>query len=115
MTGDVVRLVVRYSVSYVGEELLFKKHHTAVFTQRLGSQREVLDRVNSDISPQELESVYNIDTLSKEDFLKYNYKELSEIASGRDLTRKEWLRSFLKTCDDTVERRRLQRLLATRD
>lgn len=116
LTDNVVRVLIHYSVNYGGERApLFRKTQRVIFSQRLGSQREVFDRVNSDLTQQELESVYNVDTLSNEDFLKYNYKELSEIAAGRDLSRKEWLRSFLKTCDHTIEHRRLQGLLAAGD
>ena len=119
LTGDVVTAEIDYSVRYTIADfhnpaeniILFAKHQRATITKRLG-RHEQFDRKRSSLSERELDAVYNIDSLSDEDFLKYNYKELTQIAAGRDLTRKEWLTQFLKTCENTIERRGLSQVLA---
>jgi hypothetical protein len=49
-------------------------------------------------------------TSTNEEFLKYNYRDLIKIAIG-DSKRKAWLRDFLKHCDDSQEKRLLQKAL----
>ena len=119
LAGDVVTAEIDYSVMYsvadfrnpADNVVLFAKHQRATITKRLRSH-EQFDRKRSSLSERELDAVYNIDSLSDEDFLKYNYKDLTQIAAGRDLTRKEWLTQFLKTCENTMEHRRLSQMLA---
>ena len=114
LTGTTATAAIQYSVTYVGDDILFTKAQHAVFSRTLGSQSQRFDRARSDLSREELESVYNIDSLSNEAFLKYNYAELAAIASGSDVERRQWLLSFLETCNDTIERRHLKQLLARR-
>ena len=49
--------------------------------------------------------------MTDEDFLKYNYVQLQQIAVGKDQKRKR-LRTYLETCADIPERRRLRKLLS---
>ena len=90
---------------------LFAKRQRATLVRRSGSDSGVLDASRSDLSNSEFESVYNVDSLYRELFVKYNFAELSEIAIGKDREQKEWLREYLKTCEPTVEVRKLQRIL----
>lgn len=115
LNGTTVTAAIQYSVTYVGDDdILFTKAQHAVFSRILGSQPQRLDRTRSDLSLEELEAVYNIDSLSNEAFLKYNHAELGSIASGADVERKQWLSNFLEICNDTIESRRLKHLLARR-
>jgi hypothetical protein len=66
---------------------------------------------NSDLSEHEIGEVYNIDSLSNEDFLKYNMQGLIKIADGKNAQRKEWLQDFLKKCKRTQEKTALKQLL----
>jgi len=91
---------------------LFAKSQKAVLLRRLSNRVATLDVNHSELTHNELDAVYNIDSLSNEDFLKYNYQELSRIAQGTDTKRREWLRQFLDACDNTAEQRRLGQLLA---
>jgi hypothetical protein len=113
LRGNVVTVHAQYSVEYFGDDnLLFSKTHNVVFSERLGGDKYIFDRAHSDISEKEFDAVYDIDSLSDEDFLKYNYAALSEIATGTDLKHKEWLRNFLPNCENTIERRRLSQMLS---
>jgi hypothetical protein len=111
---------IEFSVTYCAYDhpkpsqviTLFAKRQKAVLSARLGQGKDTLDVDHSELTHDELDAVYNIDSLSNEDFLKYNYKELSRIAAGTDMTLKEWLRQFLDACENTTEQRRLRRLLA---
>ena len=110
---------IDYSVRYTIADLhnpaeniiLFDKHQPATITKRVRGH-EQFDRKRSSLSERELDAVYNIDSLSDEDFLKYNYKELMQIAAGPDLNRRAWLTQFLRTCENTSEHRRLRQMLA---
>ncbi len=111
-------ITIDYTVTYLmvsGDQLhyipLLRKQQRAVLVGSLGRKATMLDLNRSSVSRAEVEAVYNIDSLSNEDFLKYNYAELSQISVGRNEQKKEWLRQFLVTCDNTVERRRLAREL----
>ena len=120
LAHDVVTAEIDYSVKYAvrnilnpGENIvLFVRHQRATFIKRLRSHQRQFDPQRSSLSEKELNAVYDIDSLSDEDFLKYNYHELAQIAAGPDLAKKEWLHQFLKTCENTIEHRRLSKVLA---
>lgn len=111
---------IEFSVTYFGADYsepshqiaLFAKSQRAVFYRRHGHRVATLDVDHSELTHDELDTVYNIDSLNNEDFLKYNYRELSRIAKGKDTKRREWLRRYLDACDNTAEQRRLGQLLA---
>jgi hypothetical protein len=90
---------------------LWKKQQRAILVRSMKHKSPVLDLNRSSLSQPELDAVYNIDSLSSEDFLKYNYLELTQIAAGTHAAKKEWLRQFLKECENTIEHRRLARML----
>jgi hypothetical protein len=71
----------------------------------------VLDAKRSTVSGRELDEVYNTDSLTEEGFFRFNSKELSEIASGDNKSKKEWLRQHLENCQDSTEKQRLTTLL----
>ena len=90
---------VAYTVEYSGhsdkEIPLFTTRKTAVL---VGSRRNGFTRVDtarSEISPNELETIYNFDSMGEEDFLTYNREELRAIAIGDDAEKKAWLKEFL--------------------
>ena len=72
-----------------------------------------IDLARSQVSQHELESIYNIDSMTEEDFLKYNYSQLLKIAIGENSKEKRWMGTYLKTCGNSPEKRRLtQHLVA---
>jgi hypothetical protein len=46
------------------------------------------------------------------DLLKYNYRDLLNLATRGNRTQKEWLETYLETCDNNAEKRRLLAALA---
>lgn len=115
IVGNQVTAVIAYSVIYYTEDFeLFGKTQRVTISKSLDSDFSGFDRAHSELSKAELEDVYNIDTLTNEGFLKYNYAELMAIARGKDLERKQWLNSFLERCKSTVERRQLRQLLVAK-
>jgi hypothetical protein len=54
----------------------WSKQQRAVYVKTAGAKMAVLDEDQSNISQAEIDAVYDIDTLSEKDFVKYNRKEL---------------------------------------
>jgi Tfp pilus assembly PilM family ATPase len=73
----VVDLTVRYSV-YLDdtESLLFERKQKAVFQWDATSHTYKLDTKDSSLTQQELDAVYDYDTLSLRKFIQYNTQEL---------------------------------------
>jgi hypothetical protein len=119
LKGNQVTAEVGFNVRYFGENhlngrsgvLLWEKSQRGVFTTEIGQSYQVLDAKRSTVSERELDEVYNTDSLTEEGFFRFNSKELSEIASGDNKSKKEWLRQHLENCQDSTEKRRLTTLL----
>jgi hypothetical protein len=112
-------ITIDYQVSYLmtgWDQLhytpLFQKQQRAVLVRAMKRKSSALDLNRSSLSQPELDAVYNIDSLTSEDFLKYNYDELARLANGSIPEKKNWLREFLKRCEKTIESRRLSQLLS---
>jgi hypothetical protein len=108
--NGIVKATVSYTVDYStridGKEVpLFVKRQTAVLID------DRLDTTLSNITRHEFETVYNFDSLFEDAFLKYNRSELREIAVGRNESKKEWLKQFLETCENSSIKRELSSLL----
>jgi hypothetical protein len=84
---------------------LFSKRQIAVFVSSNNSQ--TLDRGQSNITERELEHIYTVDSMTEHDFLKYNLSELLNLARRGSKAQKNWLKDFLKTCDNSGEKERL--------
>lgn len=106
VSGGAYSVALQFSVSYVvsdcsgeGEEdkslPLFSKVQSATYVRAPRAAEFVLDKSVSELSEQELEDVYNIDSLSDENFLEYNFRELVNLAREGSARQKEWLRRFL--------------------
>ena len=113
--GGRVILTVIYKVEYSGfptsELSLFTKRQKAVLVSSLGKGESSLDVAHSEMSQDEFDSIYNIDSMDQEEFLKYNRAELRTIAAGNNEKKKKWLHQFLANCVDSVIKRELLGLL----
>jgi hypothetical protein len=108
-----LEFTVEYSMWSISRDVpLFSKRQTLVMSRSLNGGESVIDRKRSGVSQQELETVYNIDSMTEEDFLHFNYVQLHKIAVGKDSERKHWLRNYLNRCTHSSERRQLLKLLA---
>jgi hypothetical protein len=92
--------------------LLFRKRQRATLTRRLNGGTSHVDASRSNLSERELDAVYNLDSMGENDFLKYNFAELSRVAAGKNDVRKDWLRGYLKTVQRTATARELEQMLA---
>jgi hypothetical protein len=87
---------LEFTISYhAGDGDLFSKKQTAVFrwdavtrTYRFDEQASAMPRV-------EFEAVYGFPRMDPQEFIKYNFAALREIAEQGTAARKSWLRSFL--------------------
>jgi hypothetical protein len=65
----------------------------------------------SDITEAEIETVYNNEELSHEEFVEYNFDDLLKLARGTDLKKKEWLKQFLTGLKESRLKTALQQAL----
>ncbi len=118
LRNRIASIEIEFVVSYANEldsnprqpDLLFTKRQRAFFVRPLSGNESRLEN-HSELLENELEDVYSIDSLTNEEFLKYNFKELSQFAIGTDASKREWLRRFLNVCESTKDKARLQSLL----
>ena len=105
-------LNVSYTVEYTTRDMpLFTKRKTAVLVESLRDGSFFVDAARSEISPHELETIYNFDSMGTEDFLQYNRSELRAIATGNNSEKKKWLKDFLNTREKSAIKRELLALL----
>ncbi|MCI0486700.1 MAG: hypothetical protein L0229_08880 [Blastocatellia bacterium] len=117
--NGVYTVPVQYLVSYNISECdrgkdslpLFTKAQKAYFVWSAEEERFILDKSQSDITKKELGSVYHIEEFSDEEFVEYNFSELSEIARSGDAERRDWLRQFLTRVQDSPRKTVLQQAL----
>ena len=88
---------------------LFAKAQKAYYVWSGEKERFVLDTLQSDIAEKEISSVYNIEGLSREQFVEHNFSELSDIARRGDAEQKDWLRQFLIGMQDSPRKTALQK------
>jgi hypothetical protein len=111
ITTVVLRTSTSYDVDQYPNLHLWTKQSKAVFVKEYGAQKFNFDSLHSEILEKELDPGYGDAVAStKEEFLKYNYRDLIKIAIG-DSKRKAWLVDFLKDCGDSQEKRSLQKAL----
>jgi hypothetical protein len=110
-----IQLLISYNISECkrGDDstALFAKAQKAVYVWNKEKGRFILDQARSDVTASEIESVYNLEDSTSEQFIEYNFKELSEIARSGDAGQKNWLRKFLINVKDGPLKTTLQQSL----
>ena len=114
------KVAVEFSASYVlfdngqadQKTNLWNKKQKSVFIQKAESEEFKFVPKESELSEEELNTVYNGEGPSNSEILRYNYRDLEKIALGKDETIHEWLRLYLKECKDTQEKENLLKVLA---
>lgn len=112
-----VEFTINYSTSdgYGNETPLWNKKQKAVFKINLNSNKVTVDANQSNVSKREIEMVYGDKPMTDEDFLRYNFEELKQIALGKQSPQKAWLQNFLleckllQNCEPSPERESLHR------
>ncbi len=90
---------------------LFAKGQKAYYIWDDNKQRFILDKSRSEVTEEELSSVYNNERLSGEKLIEHNFAELSKIAKLGDPEQKRWLRVFLNSLKDSPQKLALQQAL----
>ncbi len=90
---------------------LFAKGQKAYYVWDDGKQHFVLDKSRSEVTEEELNSVYSNERLSGEKMIEHNFAELSKIAKAGDPEQKRWLRVFLNSVKDGPQKLALQQAL----
>jgi hypothetical protein len=114
--NEATTIVLLSSASYKGEKeslRLWTNKRRVAFVRKAGARPFTFDPLRSEMSAQELDTDYGEGVgITDAEFLKYNYRQLAEIAAGRDAKRKAWLLEFLNTCDDGPVKESLRKALA---
>jgi hypothetical protein len=106
-----VQFIVSYDIADCNKKTgsrLFAKGQKAYYVWDEGRRRFTLDKSRSDVTEEELGSVYNSEKLNGEKLIEHNFAELSKIAKSGDPEQKRWLRDFLKTVKDSPRKAALQ-------
>lgn len=107
------RIGVSYSARFMDNDDAIRSYRSDNATYSRRGDMFVFDASRSKTSASDIHNLYNNDTESpsNEDYLRYFLADLKGIATRPDGERKEWLKRFLETCNDTVEKRELRALL----
>jgi hypothetical protein len=96
---------------------LWEDRKKVTFIRPLDSSKFVPAPHNSEISEEEICALSDSDGHCSSDdydtthFLQYNYQELAKIAARGNAKQKEWLRNYLDTSDESIEKQSLQKAL----
>lgn len=92
------------------EILLWSKKQKAVYDVSPKTKKAILNHSKSDITQNEIDSIYNISSFTDEDVLKYYLPELKKIAAEKS-EKNEWLRDFLYRFNHSPEKTTLEKIL----
>ena len=91
--------------------VLWREQRIAVYSRSVGTAVFRFDPRKSTVSPDYRDKVFNYDTLSREDFIRFGLPWLMKIArTPRDI-RRPWLKRFVAERKDTPEVRALRAAL----
>jgi hypothetical protein len=117
---DTVRVRIRVSFSgdrYLIDETsygdipLLSTESTLYYSRDSIESPFVLDAGQSPLSEQDLQMVFNVDTLSDEDFLRIYRNDLERVIPTWGAEKKAWVRQFLRNSKDTAEKAALLQLV----
>jgi hypothetical protein len=105
---------VQFSIFYgvEKESAIFSKKQKACYVRDSEAEKFSLSKTCSNVSEEELEAVYNFDSMNEEGVLEYNFGELEKIAMYGKPEQKEWLENYLSRIGESPKREALQKLLA---
>ncbi len=110
-----VQFIVSYNISDCdkGKDSppLFSRSQKANFVWDSAQEKFILDKSRSDVTELEIDTVYNNEGLTYEKFVEYNFDDLLEIARGKDVKKKEWLKQFLRELKESRFKTALQQAL----
>jgi hypothetical protein len=116
ISNDVITCEIQFTISYSAyldsdEILLWEKRQKATYRTDRKTNTLVLDATKSDLTQEEIDIIYARVGINDEDFIRYNYKELSEIANEQQGRRREWLQHFIDQEGGSPEKEILRRMI----
>lgn len=90
---------------------LFTRKQKAVYEWDSASHRFVFDPNHSGISEKELGNVYSYDSLTDQEFLRYNWVELQKLARYGSRRQRQWLEEYAAGVPRSAEAKRLTELV----
>jgi len=119
LDGGVYTIPVQFIVSYNISDCdkgnnsppLFSRSQKANFVWDSAQEKFILDKSRSDVTETEINTVYNNEGLTHEKFVEYNFDDLLEIARGKDVKKKQWLKQFLMELKESRFKTALQQAL----
>lgn len=116
--GGEATVVLQYSNSFeihpAREESLrlWTAKRKVTYVMKSDSSEFVIDPAHSEMTEAELDALEGFDEGQYlKDVLKYNYRELMQMATGKNAKRREWLRTYLDKCAESAEKQSLQKAL----
>lgn len=113
----ITALSLQASTTYGYYEMLGEKNYHLWTAKRIvtfikgpGMRKFIFDQPHSELTEDAFNSTEDALASSK-DILKYNYRELATLAARGNAKQKDWLRSYLDTCDESPEKQSLQTAL----
>jgi hypothetical protein len=110
-----VQFLVSYNISDCDKGAyppsLFAKGQKANYVWDGEKERFILDTSRSDVTEQELKTVYNFGVFSYEEFVESNFNEIMDIAANGGVEQKAWLKGFLTGIKDGPRKAALQQAL----
>lgn len=89
---------------------LWTARRMATFIKGPGMRKFIFDQPHSELTEDAFNSIEDA-LASSRDILKYNYRELARLAINGNAKQKEWLHTYLDTCDESPEKQLLQTAL----
>jgi hypothetical protein len=118
-TGPVERITVACNIEFRTvnsnhEDLAIGQRKDRVVYARSGKGDFEIDESLSTISAKDVGDFYDaLDSdFTNEEFLKFNFKGLTDLARSSDLKGRSWLMDFLQRCAETAESLQLRSILA---
>lgn len=112
-------VVIEFAVDWYGYtksdlskyEVMFSQAKKGVFLWNENLTQFVFSQKDSEITTEELENIYNFDTINAELYLKYTFQNLLQIAQNGNRKQKNWLTRSLEQMKDSQQTRELLDIL----
>lgn len=110
-----LRLLVSYNISDCDRAKephpILARGQKASYVWDGDKERFVLDPSRSDVTEKEMSSVYGLEGPGRDQFLEFNFDQLSILAKDGDAKQRGWLREFLTSLPDSPRKAALQERL----
>jgi hypothetical protein len=113
--GGITSVVLLSSTTHKssnGDSLLWTADRNVTFIKGPAMKRFAFDPLHSEMTANELDPQFgDAVNITADEFLKYNYRELTKLAISGSAEQKDWLRNYLATRNDSLEKQSLQKAL----